>query len=234
MSEETIPSWFTEASWAGKVRSLPYKGLSEAEISVFERDFNVMVEALRKHDPEIAANFAAKMEYYKVAAGIFKAIVDLPFGGMETSSGEFGFTGPLLPSYPFLAADNWVQTISAGWNNLYGSSSSGIAGNSTVGTRRMYVYQSLLSCLGNPKMSAYLPNVNGYAYPGINTLSQAKVPKKDTWVKEIPLLKTILIHPTGTHYVRAAFEQAGQVELIPMGIMFAEHDYLKTEAYWYT
>lgn len=234
MSQETIPEWFSEATWAGKVRSLPFRNLKESEVSVFERDFAKMVDALRKHDPEIAANFNAKKEYYKLVAGVFSQIFDLPFGGVETSSGEFGMTGPLLPSYPFLAARNWVQTISAGWNNLYGSSSSGIAGNSTVGTRRMYAYQSLLSVNGNPKLMAYKPTINGYSYPGINTLSQIKIPKKETFALEIPLLKCILIHPTGTHYVRAAFEQAGQVELVPMGLMFAEHDYLNTEGYWYT
>lgn len=234
MSQEPIPSWFSEMSWAGKVRTLPYRSLNQAEIAIFDRDFAKMVEALRKHDPEIAANYQAKAEYYKAVAGIFAQIFDLPFGGLETSSGEFGMTGPLLPAYPFLAADNWVQTITAGWNNLYGSSGTGIAGNSTVGTRRMYAYQSLVNVNGNPKLIAYLPNVNGYAYPGQNTLAQIKIPKKETYVLEIPLTKVILIHPTGTHYVRAAFEQAGQVELIPMGVMFAEHDYLKTEAYWYT
>lgn len=234
MSQEAIPSWFSEAIWAGKVRSIPFRSLKEDEVAIFERDFSKMVEALRKHDPEIAANFNAKKSYYEKLAGVFAQIFDLPFGGLETSSGEFGMTGPLLPSYPFIAADNWVQTISAGWNNLFGSSSSGIAGNSTVGTRRMYAYQSLISVNGNPKMSAYKFDINGYGYPGQNTLSQIKIPKKDTFALEIPLTKIVMVHPTGTHYLRAAFEQAGQVELIPMGLMFAEHDYLNTEAYWYT
>jgi len=231
---EAIPTWFTEMTWAGKVRTVPYKALLQKELAVFDRDYTMMVEHLRKHDPEIAINFEAKREYYKVAAGIFKETFDLPFGGVETSSGEFGFSGPLLPSYPFLAARTWVKNISAGWGALFGASGSEIAGNSTVTTRRMYAYQALLSVMGDPKLLALIFNVNGYQYPAFGTLAQIKVPKKETWIREIPFAKVILVHPTGKHYARACYEQAGQVELIPLGLMFAEHDYLLTEANWYT
>lgn len=234
MSDQAIPTWFSDISWAGKVRTIPYKPLDDRELPLFDRDFSSMVEQLRKHDPEIAANYDAQRAYYKIAAGIFKGTFDLPFGGQETSSGEFAFVGPLLPAYPFLAARNWVVSVSAGWNNLFGSSGTGIAGSSTVGTRRMYAYQALLSVAGDPKLMALLFNINGYAYPGQDMLTQDKVPKKETWVRYFDFAKNVLIHPTGTHYLRAAFEQAGQVELIPLGLMFAEHDYIKTEANWYT
>jgi len=230
---DVIPSWFTEMTWAGKVRTVPYRALTEKELAVFDRDFDMFVGHLNKHDPEIAQNLNAKREWYKVAAGIFAETFDLPFGGVETSSGEFGFTFP-IPSYPFLAARTWVKTVAAGWGNLFGASGSEIAGNSTVTTRRMYAYQGLLSVMGDPKLLALLFNINGYTYPAQNMLAQVKVPKKDTWIREIGLAKSVLVHPTGKHYVRAAFEQAGQVELIPLGLMFAEHDYLLTEANWYT
>lgn len=230
---DAIPSWFTEMTWAGKVRTVPFRSLNDQELKVFDRDFDMFVAQLNKHDPEIAQNFNAKREWYKIAAGIFAQTFDLPFGGVETSSGEFGFSFP-IPSYPFLAADNWVQTVAAGWNNLYGNSTTGIAGNSTVGTRRMYAYQGLLSVMGDPKLIGVRFNVNGYQYPCQHVLAQIKVPKKDTWVREIGFAKGVAIHPTGTHYMRAAFEQAGQVELIPLGLMFAEHDYLLAEVYMYT
>jgi len=228
-----IPSWFTEMTWAGKVRTVPYRPLNDQENAVFDRDFDMFVAHLNKHDPEIAQNFNAKREWYKVAAGIFAETFDLPFGGVETSSGEFGFAFP-IPSYPFLAARTWVKTVAAGWGNLFGASGSEIAGNSTVTTRRMYAYQGLLSVMGDPKLIALLFVINGYTYPAQHQLAQVKIPKKDTWIREIGLAKNVLIHPTGKHYVRAAFEQAGQVELIPLGLMFAEHDYLLTEANWYT
>jgi len=231
---DNIPAWFSEMTWAGKARTVPFKPLEDKEVSVFDRDFSLMVEHLRKHDPEIAMNFEAKREYYKVAAGVFKGTFELPFGGIETSSGEFGFSGPLIPAYPFLAARTWVKSVSAGWNALFGASGSEIAGSSTVGTRRMYAYQSLLSVLGDPKLLALIFNVGGYQYPAFNTLAQIKIPKKDTWIREIPFAKVVLIHPTGKHFARAACEQAGQVELIPLGLMFAEHDYVLTEGYWYT
>jgi len=234
MSQNAIPIEFTEATWAGKVRTVPYRSLNDKELLVFDRDFNTMVEHLRKHDPEIAMNFDARRWWYKIAAGIFSQTFDLPFGGIETSSGEFGFSGPLIPAYPFLAARTWVKTVAAGWNALFGASGSEIAGNSTVTTRRMYAYQALLSVMGDPKLLALIFNVNGYQYPAFSVLAQIKVPKKDTWIREIPLVKGVLVHPTGKHFARAAYEQVGQVELIPLGLMFAEHDYLLTEANWYT
>jgi len=233
MPNEPIPTWFSEMSWAGKVRTMPYKSLDAKEVQVFDRDFDMFIALLAKHDSEIAQNFNARREWYKVAAGIFAATFDLPFGGVETSSGEFGFSFP-IPAYPFLAADNWVKTVTAGWNNLFGNSTTGVGGSSTVGQRRMYCYQGLLSVLGDPKLSALRFNVNGYQYPCQNMLAQVKVPKKDTWVRETGFAKIVLVHPTGTHYVRAAVEQAGQVELIPLGLMFAEHDYLLAEATYYT
>jgi len=229
-----IPTWFSEMTWAGKVRTVPWRPLTDKEAAIFDRDYAIFVAHLQKHDPEIAANFNAQREWYKAAAGIFAETFDLPFGGVETSSGEFGFSGPLIPAYPFLAARTWVKTVAAGWGALFGASGSEIAGNSAVTTRRMYGYQSLLSVLGDPKLLALNFNVNGYQYPAFNTLAQIKVPKKETWIREIPLPKKVLVHPTGKHYSRAAYEQAGQVELIPIGIMFAEHDYLLTEANWYT
>jgi len=229
----SIPAWFFEQTWAGKVRTIPWRALKDDEVALFDRDFSTFVNHLNKHDPEIAQNFNAKREWYKACAGIFAEIFDLPFGGMETSSGEFGFVFP-IPAYPFLAARTWVKTITAGWNNLFGASGSEIAGNSTVGTRRMYAYQALLSVMGDPKLMGYAFTINGYTYPWQHTLAQIKIPKKDTWIREIPHAKGVLIHPTGNHYLRAAFEQAGQVELIPLGLMFAEHDYIKTEGYLYT
>lgn len=233
MPGNPIPTWFSELTWAGKVRTVPYRTLDDRELTLFDRDFSMFIEHLRKHDPEIAVNFDAKREWYKIAAGIFAETFDLPFGGVETSSGEFGFSFP-IPSYPFIAADNWVQTVTVGWNNLFGNSTTGRAGSSTVGQRRMYAYQALLSVMGDPKLIALRFNVNGYQYPCQHMLAQIKVPKKDTWIREIPFAKGVLVHPTGTHYVRAAFEQAGQVELIPLGLMFAEHDYLLAEASYYT
>jgi len=231
-----IPSWFSELTWAGKVRTVPFRPLNDKEIAVFDRDFDMFVTHLNKHDPEIAQNFNAKREWYKVCAGIFAETFDLPFGGVETSSGEFGFTFP-IPARPFFGeatgVNTWVKTVAAGANNLFGASGSEIAGNSTVTTRRMYAYQGLLSVMGDPKLLAFALNVNGYQYPYQNTLAQIKVPKKDTWIREIPFAKGVLIHPTGKHYLVALFEQAGQVELIPLGTMFAEHDYLLTQSRWY-
>jgi len=229
---DQIPAWFTEQAWAGKVRTVPYRALNDKEIAVFDRDFTLMVAHLNKHDAEIAQNYNAQREWYKIAAGIFAETFDLPFGGIETSSGEFGFVGPLIPAYPFLAADTWVKNVTDGWGALFGASGSEIAGNSTVTTRRMYAYQALLSVMGDPKLIALLFNVNGYQYPAFGTLAQCKVPKKDTWVREFPLPKKVLVHPTGKHFVRLAVEQTGQIELIPLGLMFAEHDYLLTESRW--
>jgi len=228
-----LPDWFFESTWAGKVRELPYTALTPDEEALFDKDFGTILEVLRKHDAEIAADVDAARPWFKVACGIFKGHFDLPFGGMETSSGQFGFVYP-LPAYPFLAANYWLKTVTAGWNNLFGSSGSEIAGNSTVGSRRMYAYQGLLSVAGDPKMSAYHFTVNAYTYPPQHTLIYTKIPKKDTWIRSYPFLKKVLIHPTGNHFLKAAFEQAGQVELIPDGMMIAEHDYLKAEGSFYT
>jgi len=229
-----IPATFFAETWAGKVRTLPYEPLVGTEKEIFDRDFTTMYRMLKNLDVEVAEKLWAEKDWYEIAAGIFKDHVDLPFGGMETSSGQFGFVGPVIPAYPFLAADTWEKTVAAPWQNFWGSSSVPIAGVSTIGSRRMYAYQGLISLGASTGLQFLRFTINGYDYPVQSVELYSKVRKPLKYIEIIPLPAKVLIHMTGNHYVRAAFHAAKTVEILPLGFMFAEHDYIKTETNLHT
>jgi hypothetical protein len=227
-----IPTWFFDQTWAGKIRSVSYEPLAPEEETLFEEGFSKLVEVLNKMDPDVAMNFKGAKEWYKIACGIFKGRFELPFGGIEPTSGQFGMS--FIPAYAFVGANSWLKTVSAGWNNLFGASGSEIAGNSTSGSRRMYAYQDLLSFLPNSYLIALKFVINSYVYPIYECRPFVKLPKPNSYIKTIPIPRKVVIHPEGNHYVRAAFEQAGQAEIVPLGMMIAEHTYLAAEGSFYT
>lgn len=228
----TLSQAFLEYTRAGKGKEPAYKPLTGPELTTFNRDFNYLVDKLRNIDEEIAREFEAKRNFYIEAAGIFKNEIDMSFGGIEPSSGQFGMA--LIPSRPFLGQNTWeVSITSAGWSNFWGSSASPISGSTTSGSQRGYYYQGVLYLEPGPLFTHLHFTINDYTYPVMSYEELTHIPKPDTTIRYIPFDKAILINTTGSHYVRALFLTTGTVNAKPLGLMFAEYDYLKTESNYY-
>ena len=228
---QPIPAGYFATTWSGKIRTLPYDPLTPDEMVKFEQDFAVLQKMFAKLDPEIGMNFLEAKTWYLTSAGIAKKSMDLAFGGVEPSSGQFGMV-PLM-SYPLLASRTWNVTVTAGWQNHWGTSASPISGNATAGSQRMYAFQDLISP-GPSSLQALRFNINEHQYPVYPVELFANVPKTNSYLSLIPLLAKILIHTKGKFYMRSQCHQAGVEKLIPLGLMFAEFAYINTEGSFYT
>ena len=219
--------------WAGKIGPLPYEPLTDDERDLFEMDFSILVEKVNKIDPDVGAELDNRRAFFMEAAAIAKGHWHLPFGGIEPTTGQFGMA--FITSQAFLGANTWSRSLSAGWNDLFGSSTSPISGNNTAPNRRMYMYGAVLVASPTNPIRAIRLNANGYDYPVLSLEDMRYVKNIGKYYTVISLPKVILIHPTGSHYVRALSDTAVTIDVLPIGIMFAEFDYLKTEGnFWIT
>ena len=229
----SVPPIFLVNTRAGKGGEPAWTGFDDKEAKLFHEGFNYLVEEIRAKDREIAVAFESQRDMYMIAAQIFKAETDLRFGGIEPSTGQFGMM--LIPPRPFLGANTWAQSISsAGWNNWFGSSSSPITGSTTVGQRRAYYYQGFIELEPGVEPVSIKFVIGPYTYPIMHIEEPAIFPKPFTTLKFINLDKNVWIGTSGTHYVRAVFLNTGTSNWKPLGLMFAEYDYLKTEGNFYT
>lgn len=223
---------FMNSTLAGKAGLPPYEPLTTDELNLFNVDFARLLNWLTDIDVEIARKFNEGKDYYAVAAGIFKKQMNMEFGGLEPSSGQFGID--IIPSYPILAANTWLKTIAgAGWQDFWGSAAAPINGSTTAGSQRGYYIQGLISMAAGCKISSLRVTVGGYTYPIVPYQLIARTSKVLKAMTYLPLTKNILCHCGGKFYIRASEEAVGSEEIVPLGLMFAEYKYLDTEASFY-
>lgn len=224
---------FAKNTLFGEAKEIPYKPLTPDEEAIFDSDWNTILDNLSRLDPEIADWFDSQRKFYKIAAGIAKATFSgsTVFGGLNPSSGQFGFQ--LIFPRAFIGANTWVKTISsAGWNDMFGSSSSPITGSTTSGQQRMYYYQGWLIYYGI-KPVAWRLHHGAKDYPVFYVEPQMKIPKTDKYITLLKSYNNILVTPTGSHYIRMLFLETGEIEIQPLGLIYAEYDYLKSESTFY-
>jgi len=216
----------------GKVKELPYKPLEDNEIKTFESDFADLVAGLRKLDDELADTFDAAYEFYLHCAGIFKGIINRPFGGIEPSTGQFGMR--LLMPQDFIVggaiwSNTWLVDLTAGWQDLWGSASTPVSPNNERGREAMFAFHTIVSYGYAPKLEYIKFWVNGYTYPVWSIHDYCKVKKlhKAIWMIHLP--KYPLITTDSQFYTRVAAEEAGKAYLRPLGLTFATFEYLREE-----
>lgn len=218
----------TSGLLTGKATKFEMKSLSASEKERFEADFTFIVEQLRKIDPEIADDLWDNKDLYLHGATIAKGYFDKPFQGLRPTSGAFGFR-PIVAK-DFGIGNTWQKSVSAGWNNFWGTSSSPITPSTTLEQRSMFLFHRLISFGPSPKMLAQKWVINEVPYVPFTVEWYVKIEKPHKIIKLIPLPGDgILIHPNGEFYMRAAFEEAGTVEIAALGIVYAEYNYLKDE-----
>ena len=213
-------------------RKLPREPLTGTERELFHSMYNARVEQYRKVDPDLADFFDQFRNEAMFAAEVAKGHWHLIFGAPYVESGGFGMFE--IAPRPFLGANDWTKSVSAGWNNFWGSATSPIAGNNTDGTRRMYIIFGTMYIKTAIKEVAYHLNINGNDYSIVHIEEQLVLPRiGKSYIRVTDYKGAILVHPTGKFYERKLFRTAGSVYAKPLGIMFAEYDYISSESNWY-
>lgn len=234
----SLSSDFLRKTWAGKAGLAPYEPLTADESGLFDYDFGRLLNWLKDIDAYLAVKFQEDRENYRVAAGIHKKQMTLEFGGLEPSTGQFGFC--IIPSRPLFATsatpgaqNTWLIAVAAGWANWWGTAADPLNGIAAAPNQRGYYIQGLFNVAASTTLSAIKVGVGGYVYPCLSYQLEARTHMLHKVITYFPLPKNILCHCTGSFYIRAAFEQAGNEEILPLGLMFAEYDYINAEASFY-
>jgi len=228
----SMPVDFAAMTRAGKGGAPPLEPLTAEEVDLFNEAYNYLVGQIRRVDRDVAVEFEAMRGYYQIVAEIFKARTKLAFGGLFPDSGQFGMM--LIPPRPFKGSNTWdLSVTSAGWANLWGSSSSPITGSVTDGQRRCYYIQGILYLTTGPEIKALRAWINGHEYT-IQWYEEGTLPKPFTTIRYLGFDKNIFVDLNGRMYLRALFHKTGTLVAKPLGLMFAEYDYLRTEGNFYT
>lgn len=231
---------------AGTVRSLEQAVTTSDDMAIFNRDFDWLVAHLNKVDPELGAELAGEKEFYTAALQVAKGYFNgKPFGGLKSSSGQFGMN---LIAPQHLKSDaggtlkfhDWRQTVTTDSGDTDADILGGSTGavdlyaESSAEEKEVLAFHTLISYLPDPRVIALEIKVNDVPYPPhvVDIFSRITKPYKQ--FKFLPIPGRILIHPGGKFYIRGWMDcQVGtgtpgsnniDVEIAPFGITFAEYD----------
>jgi len=214
----------TISLWAGGIE-LAFENLTAEEIAVFDRDLAKM-SGYFSQSRDLQNLFLEDRDTYLYCASIAKKQLGTGFGGVTPGSGQIGMQ--LIRSKLILGAANWLQTISAaGWNNIFGSSSSPVDLSSTSSTygnpqNRCVLCIPKLMDICAPKITEAWFNVGPTQYPifPIGLFSVA-----DLFVAKIPA--AVYVGKNGRFYMRGNIIGNGVVEgVAPLGICFALSEFI--------
>ena len=214
MAEEVIPFIM------GPIKPPREEDPTPGEKDAFEIDFRRITSILTNLDAELGVKFSGMKPAYLRGLRVAKAsFPGLTFGGLEPKSGQFGF-GLICPEDIGLTTFDVAAT--GAWQDILA-----VDGEPTPPKRRMYVYQGLLT-IGVPYRYLKL-TVNELPYSPFDVELLQIVKKLHKPYNFIEFLGPILIHLSGKSSVRGKSSIAGTVTTIPIGLKYAEYDYLKVE-----
>jgi len=238
---------------AGTARSLETEALKDEDISVWDRDFNLLCDDLsRLVDPELGEDLRGEKPFYDEAIKVAKGNFDVkPCGGLKAQTGQFGFR--LIGAQDLKAAAtaitpqyyDWVQTLTTTASKTYKQGAFGVAATTNVTTvsaatmKSVLAFHRLISYKPSPRLVYVEWNINSFPYPPYCVEPYSKISKNDKLFKIIPMPGRVIIHPGGGFYCHFYFDcQVGtatppaagtkvDVEIALFGLVFAEYDYLK-------
>ena len=245
---------FTRLSlMAGTVVSLEQELLKPEEVTIWDRDFNMLCDDLaRLVDPELAADLRNEKAFYDAANQVAKGYFDKkPFGGLKAGPGQYGFRiihpqdlydDAIGTTHAF---HSWEQTLtisSAGKTYVtaaigYGATNCFV--KSLSNEKEVLGFHRLISYKPNPRILALEFNINGYPYLPYTVEPFVKIAKNDKLFKILPMPGRVLLHPGGFFYVTFWMDpQTGvsapsgtpnfDVEVAPFGLVFGEYDFLRS------
>lgn len=236
---------------AGTARSLERASLSEEDRQVWNRDFDLLVADMKKLvDAELAADLEAEKDWYTSVAEVAKGYFnDKPFGGLKSSTGQFGFRllGPQDLRQNASSGDNpayysWLQKVTTTSDKTYkqyalGYGTAAVYTQNVSEKKEVIGFHRLLSYKPTPKILLVEFSVNDYPYVPYSVEPFSKIAKNDKLYKIIPMPGRVLLHPGGHFYTHLYFDLGTgatapsgttdvDIEIAPFGLVFGEYDYL--------
>lgn len=236
---------------AGTVRSLDQEVGSSEDLTIFNRDFDMLVANLKAlSDPMIGADLAAEKDFYASAFQVAKGYFNKkPFGGLKATTGQFGMR-LIEPQDLRIAAGtetpafySWHQTVTTTSSKTYKTGaigySSGYAYTQNVANHNeVMAFHRLLSYMPAPRVLYAEFYVNGVGYMPYSVEPFSKIGLANKLFKILPMPGKILLHPGGHFYVTFYFDCEGgatapsttqnfEIEIAPFGLTFAEYDFLE-------
>jgi len=210
---------------AGVGTDLKFDDLTPEELAMFDRDL-VKLSRYFSQSRDLQMLFLEDRDVYLWAAAIAKKQLATGFGGNVAGSGEFGMQ--LIRPKPWLGTNNWQQSYSsAGWNNVFGNSTTPIDLSTTSTTylnpqnRVLNVFPKLMNTT-LPKVREVWFHIGPTDYP-IWPIEFSSI--GDLYVAGLPA--TALIVKNGKFYMRGNIVGTGVVDgLAPLGIAFALGEFM--------
>jgi len=233
---------------AGTARTLEQVALSSDDMTIFNRDFDLLVEKLSKIDPELGHNFSLEKDFYngvnQIAKGYFN---EKPFGGLKASTGQYGMviispqhlktsSSGTTPSYY-----SWGQTLTVAsgytYTDILGTTSAECFASAEAENKEVIGFHAFLSYKPDPKLMLLSLEINDYPYAPWNVEPYAKITKAEKLFKILPMPGRIILHPGGKFALKGFFDMTSgsglgtglsiDVEICPFGLCFAEYDQIK-------
>jgi len=228
MAERGIPFGVTAPKAvsfvAGTGTSLAYTDLTADELEIFDLDL-IKLSKYFTSNRDLQNLFLEDRDTYLWAASIAKKQLAKGFNGNVAGSGEFGMQ--LIRARTILnTADSWQQSYtSAGWNNVFGNSTTLIDLSLTTYLKpqnRVLVVFPKLYNESVPKIREVWFHIGPTDYPIWPIAFQGL---GDLYVAGLPA--TPLIVKNGKFYMRGNVLGIGVVDSIaPLGLTFADGEYM--------
>jgi len=231
---------------AGTARLLEQVDVTPADLEIFNRDFDLLVEKLTKIDPELGYNLGLEKDFYRGVNQVAKGYFNMkPFGGLKSSTGQYGMN--------FIAPQNLKTDASAGTSRYWSwgqtlTIASGVTTAFILGTsataecyasaeaekKEVIGFHAFLSYKPDPKLILLHIEVNDYPYAPWSVEPTAKITKAEKLFKILPIPGRVILHPGGKFALRGFFDLTSgltvgtgltiDVEIAPFGLTFAEYD----------
>lgn len=235
---------------AGTARSLERSSLSNEDRQIWDRDFDLLVQDLEKLvDAELGQDLKTEKDWYTSVAEVAKGYFnDKPFGGLKSSTGQFGFKllGPqdlrIDASTGTPAYYSWLQKVTTTSGKTYktyalGYGSAAVYAQNISEKKEVIGFHRLISYKPDPKLILVEFSVNDYPYAPYSVEMFSKISKDGKLFKIIPMPGRVLLHPGGHFYTHMYFDLGTgasapsgtsdvDIEVAPFGLVFGEYDYL--------
>ena len=237
---------------AGTARSLETAPLSGEDMSLYNRDFDVLVnDILALVDHELGQDLISQKDWYGQVAAVAKGYFNnKPFGGLKAATGQFGMRliAPqdlrTTATSETAAYYSWLQTLTTTSAKSYRTY--GIGGSSTAQAyaqnvsekKEVIAFHRLISYRPDPNLIAVGFQVNDLAYAPYTVETFSKISKgANKLFRILPMPGGVLLHPGGHFSIDFYFDLGTgttapsgtsqvTVEIAPWGLLFAEYDFL--------
>lgn len=206
--------------------------LTDEEMSIFNQEWDSFT-AIYYAQRDFSDIFEDNKDQILEAAKVAKFQLDVPFGGMNCATNEFGWS-PIQPNFllataaPTYATSTWAVSyatsdVTTMWKDWIGTSTS----SRQLSKFATMIVLGFFDPVDVPKVSAVKPTVKGKEYPiyyvDIAMRSPSGTPLLHIW--ELP--KPHVVEREQNLYYQVKVARAGDDEFQPFGVYFGRGDHLR-------